>query len=54
MEPPFIPNVKNASSTENIDDVYTSEVPIVTPTPSNLVPVDNDKFHNFSYAEDMW
>ena len=53
VEPPFIPNVKNASSTENIDDVYTSEVPIVTPTPSNLVPVDNDKFHNFSYAEDM-
>lgn len=53
ITPPFNPNVKSESSTENIDEEYISVLPIVTPTPNNIVAVNTDVFDNFSYVEDL-
>ena len=53
VEPPYNPNVKDETSTENIDSSVPCELPIVTPTPNNIVPFDDDQFNNFSYVEDL-
>ena len=50
-DPPYKPSVKNAESTEHIDDEFVSIIPTVTPTPVNAVLTDQTAFENFSYAE---
>lgn len=51
VDPPYKPSVKNAESTEHIDDEFVSIIPTVTPTPVNAVLTDQTAFENFSYAE---
>lgn len=53
VTPPFRPTVSDAESTEQIDEAFTSIVPVVTPTPVNAVLVDQSAFLDFSYAEDV-
>lgn len=50
VEPPYQPNVKSDSSTENIQNSFVNEIPVVTPTPNTLAPLETDVFKSFSYV----
>ena len=49
MVPPFKPTVSSETDTSNVDVSFTTELPLVTPTPVDAVLVDDDAFAGFTY-----
>ena len=49
VEPPFVPDTQTATSTENIDKMFTNEKPRETPADSLLLR--KKKFDDFTYNE---
>ncbi|RYP70378.1 hypothetical protein DL771_005499 [Monosporascus sp. 5C6A] len=53
VEPPFLPQIKNATDTSNFDSEFTSVTPVLTPVQSVLSQAMQEEFRGFSYTADF-
>ncbi|KAL8391912.1 hypothetical protein RB595_002206 [Gaeumannomyces hyphopodioides] len=53
IEPPFMPQIKNATDTSNFDSEFTSVTPVLTPVQSVLSQAMQEEFRGFSYTADF-
>jgi len=53
IKPPYVPNVSSATSTENIDPVFTDEKPELSPSDTSQIDKDDQQnFTNFTYVSE--
>lgn len=50
VQPPFLPQIKNATDTSNFDSEFTSVTPVLTPVQSVLSQAMQEEFRGFSYT----
>ncbi|KAL7627396.1 Serine/threonine kinase [Parahypoxylon ruwenzoriense] len=53
VQPPFLPQIKNATDTSNFDSEFTSVTPVLTPVQSVLSQAMQEEFRGFSYTADF-
>ncbi|KAI5813327.1 protein kinase C [Pyronema omphalodes] len=52
IEPPYKPQIQNATDTSNFDQEFTSVTPVLTPVQSVLTQAMQEEFRGFSYVQD--